>query len=1278
MVMEKENTINESNDFDVAVIGMSGRFPGAKNIDEFWQALRSGTELINFFSDEELMESGVDSKTMNDPHYVKAGAILENPDSFDAPFFRYSPREAEIIDPQQRLFLECAWEALENAGYDAERYEGSIGVYAGASRNTYILTNNLADSFVARDLTTVLGNDSNFLTTRVSYKMNLKGPSVTVQTACSTSLVAIHLACQSLLNQECDMALAGGVTVRFPHKTGYLYQPQNIASPDGHCRAFDEKAQGTIFGNGVGVVLLKRLADALRDGDSIHAVIKGSAINNDGHLKVDYTAPSVEGQSEVIVEALANAGVEADSISFVEGHGTGTSLGDPIEVTALTRAYRNYTDKKGFCAIGSVKTNVGHVDIAAGVTSFIKTVMALKNKTIPPTLHFQKANPEIDFENSPFYVNNELMPWEAPYPRRAGVSSFGMGGTNVHVILEEAPEINSPGKSPGHQLLLLSARTETALETATANLAEHLKANRDINLANVAYTLQVGRKDFNHRRMLVCRDIEDAIKTLEEPDKKRVLSSSSDAVQRDVVFVLSGQGSQYVNMGLDLYKNEPVFKEEMDRCFEILKSHLDIDLREVIYPDGPVTEEASQKLTQTMYTQPVLFTIEYALAKLWISWGIKPAAMVGHSIGEYTAACLAGVFSLEDALKVVAARGRLMQEMPGGSMLAVFLAENELQLLLDEKLAVAVINLPSLCVVSGEKEAIADLEKQLSDKKVLCRNVRTSHAFHSRMMDPVINEFTEVVKQASLYTPQIPFVSNTTGTWITPDEATNPEYWARHLRQTVRYSDCSAELLKETNRIFLEVGPGNTFSSLIKQHPAIQKEHIVLASTRHPKEETPDDAYIMSTVGQLWLANVPLDWAEFYKGEKRYRLPLPTYPFERQRFWIENNPQKPATASVEVTSSMEPDEVTRPAEKPEESAGVIQDKDIEQTLADIWKDILGVKQVNNTDNFFDLGGTSLMAVNLFSEIESIYGKRFPLATLMKAPSIKQLAELIQEDKPVVEWTSLVEIKKGNTRPPLFLVHAGGGNVLIYHSLARYLDTGQSVYGLQSRGMDPNLPFHTRIEDMAAQYIRDIQTVQPAGPYFLGGFCMGGTVALEMAQQLRTQGQEVALLVFMETYNWSSTPTKSFLDNVYYYIQKIQFNWGRLLSPEKGFVKRRIALIRERIALMVETINSRHGFKYRRYNGYHSLLFTLEKTNDGAAVEYKPHVYPGRIVHFIPDKEYKSHTLPELNWKGLVEREIELHKLPVYPRQMLTEPFVQLLAEKLAVYLNKALEQEGKM
>ena len=1274
---------NMQNNLDIAIIGMSGRFPGANSVDALWQNLSSGVESITFISDQELKASGIDPAVLSDPNYVKAAAILRDAELFDASFFGYSPREAEVTDPQQRLFLECAWEALEHAGYNADRYEGSIGVYAGAFMNTYLLLSRPTPSSVTNDLIALIGNDKDYLTTRVSYKLNLKGPSITVGTACSTSLVAIHMACQSLLHQESDMALAGGVTIRFPQKAGYFYQQGGIVSPDGHCRAFDAKAQGTIFGSGVGVVLLKRLGDAIAEGDCIHAVIKGSAINNDGHSKVNYTAPSVDGQCNVIVEALANAGVEADTISYVEAHGTGTALGDPIEIAALTKAFHNYTDKKGFCGIGSVKTNIGHLDVAAGVTSLIKTVEALKHKMIPPTLHFETANPEIDFKNSPFYVNSTLAEWKSDsYPRRAGVSSFGVGGTNAHVILEEAPNTEASGKSRPWQLLLLSAKTSTALERATTNLVNHLKHHPDLNLADVAYTLQYGRKTFSHRRMVVCQNLDDAVTTLEILDPKWALTSFQEPINRDVIFIFSGQGSQYVNMGLELYRTESIFREQIDRCSEILRPRLSFDLRDILYPGERNFEEAARMLQQTFITQPALFTIEYALAKLWMAWGLHPVAMVGHSIGEYVAACLAGVFSLEDALSLVATRGRLMQELPGGSMLAVFLSEKEIQPFLGEKLSLAVINGPSLCVVSGEKEAVEGLEKQLSSKNVDCRPLHTSHAFHSKMMEPILDAFTEEVKQVSLNAPQIPFVSNVTGTWITSDEAMNPSYWARHLRQTVRFSDCLQELLKEPNRVFLEVGPGNTFTTLAELHPSKTKEHLVLSSTHHPKEQKSDVAFILNTLGQLWLAGIQMNWSGFYADESRHRLPLPTYPFERQRYLSEGARQVCATVSTAPGQPEELEEVAYskpmyPEQKTRNSCDA-SSNGIEQTLANIWQKTLGVKQVNPHDNFFSLGGTSLMAVGMFAKIEKTLSRKLPLATLYKAPTFEQLVNVIRDNKSAASWTSVVEMQPGSSKPPLFLIHGADGNVLIFNDLVRHLGSEQPVYGLQSQGLDGKHPFPTRIDDMAAHYIKEIRTVQPEGPYLLGGFCMGGQIALEMAMQLHTQEQEVALLVFFETYNWGNMPAKTFLDNIYYYIQRIELNWGRLLSGERAFARRRMDDIKVRMVVLFETIKSKLSHKSHQGEGQYSFLYRLEKTYDWVAEQYVPKgVYEGRIVQFLPTKDYALYDRPELGWDKTAIGGVELHKLPVYRRQMLVEPFVGLLAEELQVCINKALRTGAK-
>ena len=898
------NLDNLNNQDEIAIIGMAGRFPGANNVDTFWQNLQNGVESISFFTDEELVSTGINAALLDDPNYVKASGVLEGIELFDASFFGFSPREAEIIDPQHRLFMECVWEALENAGYNSQTYSGRISIFAGAAASSYLLSNlynnrNLLESVDQYQI--LIGNDKDFLPTQISYKLNLRGPSINVQTACSTSLVAVHLACQSLMNGESDIALAGGVSIGVPQKTGHHYKQGGINSPDGHCRAFDAEAKGTNGGNGLGVVVLKRLEDAIADGDLIHAVIKGSAVNNDGSLKIGYTAPSIDGQREVISEALALAGVEPETITYIETHGTGTPLGDPIEIKALTQAFRASTSKKGFCAIGSVKTNVGHLNTAAGVTGLIKTVLALKHKQIPPSLHFQAPNPQIDFANSPFYVNTKLSEWKSNgIPRRAGVSSLGIGGTNAHVILEEAPVLETSGEtsSPSRpsQLLLLSAKTSTALETATANLAAHLQQNTKISLPDVAYTLQVGRWAFNHRRIVVCHDQEDAATVLTSLNPQRVFTHHHQPSHCSVIFMFSGQGAQYVNMGRELYEVEPIFAKHIDTCAQILQPHLDLDIRSLLYPTEQHTETASHQLQQTSLTQPALFVIEYALAQLLMEWGVRPEAMIGHSIGEYVAAAIAGVFSLEDALAVVAKRGQLMQQLPIGSMLAIPLPHKDVQSLLDTQtlyktsLQIAAINSPSSCVVSGTKEAITALQNQLSSQGVECRILHTSHAFHSQMMEPILEPFIEALKKVKLSPPSIRFVSNVTGAFITDEQATNPSYWGQHLRYSVRFSDGISQLLQQFEGVFLEVGPGRTLSTLTTQHLDKSKRH-VLNSLRHVKEQQSDISFLLQILGRLWLFGVEIDWSGFYTHERRQRLPLPTYPFERQRYWIEPNKQ---------------------------------------------------------------------------------------------------------------------------------------------------------------------------------------------------------------------------------------------------------------------------------------------------------------------------------------------------------------------------------------------------
>jgi len=797
-----------TNDWDIAIVGMAGRFPGAPTLDQFWQNLAAGVESIAQLSDREILDAGVPATLLENPAYVKAAPVLDDPGVFDAGFFGLTPMEARTMDPQHRILLELAREALENAGYAPERCPGRVGVFTGSALNTYLTNVGLHRRLTEDYIPTLIGNDKDFLSTRISYKLNLRGPSITVQTACSTSLVAVHLACQSLRSEESDMALAGAVSVRIPHRAGYLCDAGGVVSPDGHVRAFDARASGTVFGSGGGIVVLKRLTDALAAGDTIRAVIKGSAVNNDGSAKAGYTAPSVDSQADAVVEALANAGVEADSIGYVEAHGSGTPVGDPIEVRALTKAFRTFTARPGFCALGSVKTNVGHLDAAAGVAGIIKTVLALEHRQLPPSLHFTAANPEIDFPSTPFYVNTALRSWTSDegQPRRAGVMATGMGGTNAHLVLEEAPPpAPEPREATGRlpQLLVWSAKSEAALAQAGDRLRDFLRRDDAVDLSDVAYTLQAGRTPFPHRRYVVCSDRADAVRAFDPENSKRLVSGRADDARRPVVLLLPGLGDHYVGMGADLYDAWPVFRQEVDRCAGILGAHLGIDIRRVLYPQsqswrtkgtnkgidlkkmlGRGAEAApdpdSVTLNQTLYAHAAMFTVEYATACVWQALGVTPDAIVGHSMGEYVAACLAGVMSLEDALRLIATRARLVNNLPQGAMLAVTLPEAELLPMLPEDLSISLINGPRLCVVAGPADAVARFEKTMEQREIIARRVQNAHAFHSRMLDPIVPALEDEVRKVRLQAPRVPYISNVTGTWITPGQATDPAYWALH------------------------------------------------------------------------------------------------------------------------------------------------------------------------------------------------------------------------------------------------------------------------------------------------------------------------------------------------------------------------------------------------------------------------------------------------------------------------------------------------------------------
>lgn len=876
---------------DIAIVGMAAHLPGAADPQAYWANLREGFESIRRLTEEELLANGESPDRIRHRNYVPAAAILESFEQFDADFFGFSPKEAAIMDPQHRQFLEVAWEALESAGHPPERFRGPIAVYAGCGMGSYFYFNICSNPDLVASTGMFLlrhtGNDKDFLSTRVSHIFDLKGPSVNIQTACSTSLVAVHHACQSLLLGECDMALAGGVTIELPHARGYIFQEGEILSPDGHCHAFDHRAQGTVFGSGAGVVVLRRLEDAIEDGDHIWAVIKGTAVNNDGAAKAGYLAPSVDGQAKAIAEAHAVAGVLADTIDYVECHGTGTFLGDPIEVAALTQAFQATTSETGFCRIGSVKTNIGHTDTAAGVASLIKVSLALMHREIPPSLGYEQPNPSIDFETSPFQVNHTLSPWVSHKgPRRAGVNSLGVGGTNAHAVLEEAPErgASDPSDWP-FQLLVVSGRSRSAVDANAKALAAHLRAHPEQPLADVAFTLKQGRRAFEHRRVLVAATHEEAATLLESADTRRVFAHTHLSDDPEVVFTFPGGGAQYAGMARELYATEPVFQDWMDRGLEVLQRQLDYDIRALWLPETENHAAAVEKLKRPSVQLPLIMIVEYALAQLWMSWGVKPAALVGHSMGENTAACLASVMSFEDCIGLVLLRGQLFDTVPPGGMLSVPLPADEVRGLMGQELDMASVNAPELCVVSGPQEALDGLESRLRAREVEPQRIQIDIAAHSRMLEPILGRFEAYLRSIRLSAPKLPIISNRDGATLTAERATDPMYWVGHLRNTVHFSDCMAKLMEANpQRVYLEVGPGKALGSLSQANgvPASQ----VINSLRHPEHEVPDDVWFLGTLGRLWANGVAIDWEPIWGEARRHRVPLPTYAFQRKPYFI--------------------------------------------------------------------------------------------------------------------------------------------------------------------------------------------------------------------------------------------------------------------------------------------------------------------------------------------------------------------------------------------------------
>ncbi len=949
----------------IAVIGMAGRFPGAKSVTEFWRNLQRGEESIVTLPEETLVAAGITADVLANAAYVRRAPILDGIDEFDVDFFGFSPQAARTMDPQHRLFLQCAWHALEDAGCDPGVFDGLIGVYGTCSAAGYLVhnllshhdPNTIGQGANIEQLNLFLQNDKDFLATRVSHQFNLRGPSLTVQTACSSSLVAVHLACQSLLGGECDMALAGGASIRIPHHVGYWHDPGSMVSAVGHCRPFDVRADGTVFGSGVAAVVLKPLQAAIDDGDRIHAVIRGSALNNDGSMKMGYAAPSAAAQADVIAEAHAVSGVDSSTISYVETHGTATPLGDPIEIDGLRRAFGvSDTARPGPCVLGAVKSNIGHLEVAAGMAGLVKTILCLKHQAIPATLHYTQPNPELRLDQSPFVVRSEYGPWEWEGVRRAGVSSFGVGGTNAHVVLEEAPQLPERDAVTGPQVLLLSARTAAALQESRSALATELSGPDQLDLSDVAFTLR-GRRTESSRMAAVVHDQEHAVTVLRTPEDDDVFVG--EATDRDdprdgrVIFVFPGQGAQHPGMARGLYESEPEFAKHFDECVEGFRAELGIDLRTEIFDGtGPTLERTDR-------AQPALFAVEYSLAKLVGSYGVRAEAMAGHSIGEYVAATLAGVFDLQTAIKVVSVRAGLMHKAPPGVMVAVPMSPDAIVEHLPPGVDLAAINEPGSCVVAGSEECIRIFEDGIAEHGVPTRRVRTAHAFHSSSMDSVVPEFEDLLSRMQLREPQIPLLGNITGTWMSADEATNPATWARQIRATVRFADELDVMLADPYRVLVEVGPGGSLLASATRHPSWAPGHRAVRLMRHQVQNKDDRDTFLVALGQLWSAGVDVDWSRLSPGRRPRVVSLPGYPFARQRHWVDRR------TGVDW---VQPPASSNGAGKHVQVEVAVNGKDgqsnIETTLQRTWGQCLGLASVDRNANFFELGGDSLIAIGV--------------------------------------------------------------------------------------------------------------------------------------------------------------------------------------------------------------------------------------------------------------------------------------------------------------------------
>ena len=1028
---------------DIAIIGMAGRFPGANSIEEFWDILKNGKETIQFFSNEEL-DPAIAIDIKNDPDYVAARGIIDGADQFDAAFFEINPKLAELMDPQQRIFLEIAWEVLEKTGCLPHQYKGTIGVFAGTGTNSYYYNNvhghsRLIDQVGSFQVMTV--NEKDYISSRTAYQLNLKGPAVSVYSACSTSLLAIAQAVESIRNGQTDIAVAGGASITSPLKSGHLYQEGAMLSKDGHCRSFDANATGTVFSDGAGVVLLKGIEAAKKDGDTIYAVIKGVGINNDGGGKGSFTAPSSEGQAHAIAMAIRDAAIDPSTIGYIETHGTATPLGDPIEIEGLKMAFGDQPLNQ-FCAIGSVKSNMGHLTAAAGVTGLIKTALAIHHKKIPPSLGFDRPNPNIDFKNSPFYVNTSLSEWRTESYRRAGVSSFGVGGTNVHVVMEDYEMALPESSGSRHfQLITWSAKSENSLAGYAAKLAAFTKQNNDINLADIAFTLHSTRKDFNYRRFVLAQNTDQLVRALEQ-DAVSLQRNHLKELPAEKVFLFPGQGSQYLNMGLSLYQQETVYREAVDACAAILLPLLETDARQIIFPTE-INETAEELLKNTRYTQPAIFVTEYALGKLWMSWGIEPSVYCGHSVGEFVAACFAGVVSLEDALFLIAARGKMVSELPRGSMLSVRAKAADLKAILPASLSIAAINSNQLFVVAGEIEAIDGFSKILNEKSIANKKLQTSHAFHSSMMDPIVDEFEKIISQVKLNHPRKPIVSTVTGSWLTDAQATDPQYWSGHLRSTVLFGEAIETILNHGNVLCIEVGPGNALSTLVKQQSSGRTIQTITSLENNSCQKSEYES-LLKALGQVWLNGIKPDWKSFYSDQKRNKINLPAYSFDRKICWVSlvttpaANDQSFFSTNITLNGQSIPQNKTISTEMIS-TQPVMRKENLIEKIKEILEDAVGIDTANCLANmtFLELGLDSLLLTQLALTFKKKLGLPITFRQLNEDfATLETLAQYLDENLPAHQFRpeAVAHASNISSENIIFLGNNGNGQMAADASL----------------------------------------------------------------------------------------------------------------------------------------------------------------------------------------------------------------------------------------------------